>query len=91
MGLRVKPLRPDKPAPCENPPRARPEVDAPTTQANANTAAKRRFITFFLSLVRRPYWSHLIIQQKATLSLLPGLNPSCRVLTAAITAMEDKG
>lgn len=44
VGLRVKPLRPDKPAPSAKPPRARPEVDAPTTQANANTAAKRRFI-----------------------------------------------
>jgi len=50
VGSRVKPLRPDKPAPCAKPPRARPEVDAPTTQANANTAAKRRFITYsFLS------------------------------------------
>ena len=79
VGLRVKPLRPDKPAPCAKPPRARPEVDAPTTQANANTAAKRRFITYSFLSCAAPIGPHLIIQQKATSSLLPGLNPSCGV------------
>jgi hypothetical protein len=60
MGLRVKPLRPDKPAPCAKPPRARPEVDAPTTQATANTAAKTRFIThsFLSCAAARPPFNH---------------------------------
>jgi hypothetical protein len=76
---RVVGLRPDKPAPCAKPPRARPEVDAPTTQATANTAAKTRFITHSFLSCAAPIGLHLIIQQKATSSLLPGLNPSCGV------------
>src|ERR1700687_6134136 len=62
-----KPPRPNplpKPAPCATPPRAKPGVD-PTTQATANTAAKRRCMIAFLLLFCLPYAHDLIIRRDA--------------------------